>query len=272
MFSIKQKKILLKKVLQHIAKEIRWWVLPRPQRILFEHIPKCGGSTVFTWLKSQFPDRFIYGIKGYSPTESRADFISLSDRQRHGYFLVFGHSAHKLLGHSHPESNPITLFRDPLEKVVSLYYHAKQDKNHYLHESACKMEALDFILSEISPELHNNFVYRFTGIPHSTSNQNPEEAVSKTIDALRKYRFITTVDFLDEAMPHAQTLFSFPKKYPCGSCVGRRNRPREILSEEIRNKMESVNIADCMLYAHIHSKLSGKHTHGIDAFLDGSEL
>lgn len=272
MFSIQKNKILLKKALQHIAKEIRWWVLPRPQRILFEHIPKCGGSTVFTWLKSQFPDRFIYGIKGYSPTESRAEFISLSDRQRHGYFLVFGHSAHKLLGHSHPESNPITLFRDPLEKVVSLYWHAKQDKNHYLHESACKMEPLDFILSGISPELQNNFVYRFTGIPNSIANANPEEAVSKTIESLRKYRFITSVDFLDDAMPHAQSIFSFPKKYPSGSRVGRRDRPRETFSEEDRNKVESVNIADCMLYAQIHSKLSEKHKNGLAAFVDGSEL
>ena len=75
----------------------------RPRKILFDHLPKCGGSSLNVYLEAHYPKRKTFSTNGLNPTASVDDFKNLSQRKRHGYDLVKGHLAHNLLEYAHPE-------------------------------------------------------------------------------------------------------------------------------------------------------------------------
>ncbi len=47
----------------------RNFLIPTPQRVLFEHVPKCGGTTVTNYLISQYASKRIFSIDGNNPLD-----------------------------------------------------------------------------------------------------------------------------------------------------------------------------------------------------------
>ena len=128
----------LGKLKQELRNEIQYFVLAsRPRKILFDHLPKCGGSSLNAYLEAHYPMRKRFSI-GRNPTASVDEFKAFSRYKRHGYDLVKGHLAHKLLDYAHPECLKITVFREPVDRIVSHYYYAKRNETHYLYSKILK--------------------------------------------------------------------------------------------------------------------------------------
>ncbi len=96
--------------------------------MLFLHIPKTAGTSVRIALESAFPgEQHLYL---YPPADLRGavhpdDFASLPERERARFRLVMGHFRFGLHESVPGPSRYVTLLRDPLDRVVSLYYHYK---------------------------------------------------------------------------------------------------------------------------------------------------
>lgn len=97
------------------------------RKIAFLHVPKCGGVSIETILKSGFPK------KDRAPWYATKEFTSRRSEEFGRYRLIIGHfdydTPRKL---SHDFARAIT-FREPLELLVSLYNHAASRPGHPLH-------------------------------------------------------------------------------------------------------------------------------------------
>jgi len=163
-----------------------------PKRVLFDHLHKCGGSSLNKYLEAHYPRRKIFSTNGRKPELSIEKFKSFSTAKRHGYELVRGHLANQLIDYIHPDHLKVTVLRNPVDRIVSLYYYAKESPKHYLYPKihGAKMSLEDFTNSGMSDELKNRFVTHFSGLTTSDVEKSPEKAVDTALEVLMSYDVI----------------------------------------------------------------------------------
>lgn len=247
---------IVARAMQEMKKELQYSLSPsRPRKILFDHLPKCGGSSLNVYLDAHYPKRKTFSINGFNPTASVDDFKNLSQRKRHGYDLVKGHLAHMLLNYIHPECLKVTVFREPVDRIISHYYYAKRTPAHYLYSKihSSEMSLEDYATSGLSGELRNWYTTYFSGLTANDAEGTPEEAITKAVDAvLNRYDII---GFLDDFYSFVETLRSqagLRYEYQNKKNNVTQDRPRRNdIAQSVIIKIEKVNHLDIALYKKI---------------------
>lgn len=110
--------------------------------LLFLHQPKCGGTTLRHVLERQFPpDR---SLAAYPTPESHAAtragrlvlppaLAGLTPEERGRYDLVSGHFSYGIHEAFAGPCRYLTFVRRPVDRVVSLYHHARTHSDHVMH-------------------------------------------------------------------------------------------------------------------------------------------
>jgi hypothetical protein len=231
----------------------------QPQKVLFEHVPKCGGTTILGYLISQYEMDTIFNIDGSNPSKSIDYFMSLPERERYSFHLIQGHGAHRLLRYADPETKRATILRDPVDRIISHYYYVLRNPSHYLYSDVTTkgMSLLDYATSNLSSELCNDYVCRFLQISAKEAEGNPDETVFRAFDTLQKdFDVIGTVDNLNSAMQSLARIALFRTKFKDGKLNATADRPK--LSEidpETRLAIAEVNHLDVRLYKLIKENL-----------------
>lgn len=110
--------------------------------LLFLHLPKSGGTTLRHVLERQFPPG--RSLAAYPTPESHAEtregrrtvppaLRGLTPEARSRFDLVSGHFSYGLHEHFAGPCRYLTFLRDPVERVISLYYHARSHPDHVMH-------------------------------------------------------------------------------------------------------------------------------------------
>ena len=103
-------------------------------QILFNHLHKTGGSTVCHHLAERYPNHFQTDPE--NPNRSLREFAKLPEKTRHGFDCVMGHSAIELLPFCRPRITTVTVVRDPIERLISLYQFLRDHPNLHYHPLA----------------------------------------------------------------------------------------------------------------------------------------
>lgn len=233
--------------------------LKRPRKILFDHLPKCGGSTLNTYLEAHYPSRRTYSTDGWEPEKSVEEFKRFSKHKRYGFHLVKGHLANELIDLAHPECLKITVFREPVDRLVSHYFFAKETPRHYLypkiHALALSLEA--YIESGLSGELRNWYTTHFTGLSLSEAEADPENSVKLAFDNVsRKYDVIGFLDsftvFTSTLRERAHLRLTYQNKK--ANVTKKRVALAEVEQSAI-NKIKQINHLDIELYKRLRDSL-----------------
>ena len=94
--------------------------------LVFDHIPKMAGTTFRrSYLTAALPaaERWILG-GGETNARDRERFLSLAPAQRDRIRVVAGHEAGSMRPEL-PNARFITVVRDPIQRVISSYLHAR---------------------------------------------------------------------------------------------------------------------------------------------------
>ncbi|MEM7770070.1 MAG: sulfotransferase family 2 domain-containing protein [Cyanobacteria bacterium P01_A01_bin.37] len=108
------------------------------EALIFLHLMKTGGTSLFKLLKQHYPKEltFHYGSK---PGRTLTDFHQLSAEKRDHLKFLHGHLT---FGFHHRLNQPcryVTMLREPVSRVVSLYYFLYQNPRRYLpDEQQCQ--------------------------------------------------------------------------------------------------------------------------------------
>lgn len=223
--------------------------------LLFEHVPKSAGTTVIQYLRRHYPARRIFTIDGMRPDASHDEFRSMEAPKRYSYDLVYGHGAHKLMGLVRPDMIRATILRNPVDRLVSHYFFVKASPAHYLHEAVMtkRMSLTDYVQSDLSAELRNNLVRRFSGIPWQEADRDPDAAVETTLQILlNNYQIVGFTEDLDKSMQEFARVLQFGSSWQGKSHNITRNKPRlaEISKEDL-DLVRRFNALDVEVYQQI---------------------
>lgn len=156
-------------------------------KLLFLHIPKAGGTTFHAVLENLHSNKA--GICSITPGFSIQQFINLPKAERAQIDLLKGHFEFGL--HQYLETDDfqyITLFRKPVERVISHYYYVLRTPQHYLFQKVAKtnMSLLDYALSDLSTELDNGQLRLLTASEDPAISCTPE-LLEKAKENLRRH-------------------------------------------------------------------------------------
>ncbi len=126
------------------------------------HIPKCAGTTLRKWLWERVPEDRRYVIKDDIPAD-RKRFFKMPQKEKGQIDLVFGHICFGWHKYYDGNSQYITVLRDPVTRLVSLYNYIIRGKKHYLHDYVRNMSISEFINSGITQTVDNGMVRQLCG-------------------------------------------------------------------------------------------------------------
>lgn len=229
--------------------------------LLFEHIPKCGGTTVNDFLAKQYLTSERFEIDGMNVDSSHEEWRQLGPAQRAPYRLLVGHGAHKLRNLFADDAKRLTILREPVDRIISHFHFARTSPNHYLFEAINqqKLSLAEYAVSDLSPEITNNYIRRFTGISAEESQRAPKDSAEQAFDLLlSEYSVIGFTENLDDAMTAIAEACQFPfADWKPQRRNSNKLRPRDIDHATIEIIRER-NAADVFLYEMLKNQTRGR--------------
>jgi len=246
------------RALKGLIGEVQYLFTPgKPAKILFDHLPKCGGSSLNKFLVSQYPDRRVFILNGEDPSGSVREFLGLAQWKRHYFDLVMGHRANELLDYVHPESLVITVFRDPIDRIISYYYYARREKRHYLHQQLNDLDmSLDeFAMSDITDENRNYYTCHFLGIDAVEAEKNPDASVARALELVsNRYDIIGFLDAMPQFMEDVCKQAGLKGDGGLQKLNETKDRPpKNDISESTIKRIEEMNLLDVKLYQQLRT-------------------
>jgi hypothetical protein len=143
--------------------------------IIFLHIPKAAGSTLNTIIDRQYGKESIFSIYGFERSEREAksieQFKALPEMRRSKVKLLRGHIGFGLHEYLPQPSTYITLLRDPIDRVISLYRYILRRPEHPLYNpiKTNNLSLEEFVSSGIAPIAYNGQTKIIAGVKKAST-------------------------------------------------------------------------------------------------------
>lgn len=224
-------------------------------KLIFLHLPKCGGTTFHSILERMYRKEEIFDIKVINDLRLNIeDFISLPPNEKARLKLLKGHMEFGLHKHFSEESTYITFLRDPIERIISYYYFVKRHPNHRLYKLNLlndEMSFYDFVTTIKEGDVHNGQIRLISGI-----NDEKEFMLERALENIEKhFSFVGTLEKFDESLILLQRLFDWSTPY---YEIANKTKERPKISDFDQETIEAIkalNAEDIFLHKKISEEL-----------------
>jgi hypothetical protein len=150
-------------------------------------------------------------------------------------------------------STYITFVREPVSRIISLYYYSKSTPGAYYHGSAQNKTLEEFALETKLHELDNGQVriiaggskdYFMNRTPYGKCDQSLLEIAKKNIE--KDFAFVGVTDLFDESLFLLCEACSW--EFPLYFHVNQSSGNKSLISEETKQKIAEINHLDTQLY------------------------
>jgi Sulfotransferase family len=219
----------------------------RNETVLFLHIPKTAGSTMYKVLERQYSRAETLRLE----SSKIAQFKTLPAAQRGRYRLIEGHLYFGFHRHIPRASTYITFLRQPVERVLSFYYYARSTPDHYLY-SQLVSERLDLktaLARELTSELCNGQTRQLAG----DEWEDPERVVTRAAleraqANLTHFRIVGLLEEFDASLLLMRRAFGWHLPFYVKENVTKEKPDEALLDAETRGLIEEANRLDLELY------------------------
>lgn len=226
------------------------------EKIVFPHVMKTGGTAIIVWIQRHFYFDEILWEASVWP-----ELIQLHPKAFEHKKFVRGHFGSGILNvfGAHNGFTSITLLREPVERAISHYWHLKyapdsESSLAFVKEASFTLE--DFLEHPATHHIVSNYqTANFSAIIGATQEVADEPHVSPELSPLNIERAKSFIDRC-EVVGVTEDLNAFIKAssdrfgfFPDYALQRYRSyRQHTTFSDEVINKIRSLNEADCDLY------------------------
>lgn len=216
--------------------------------ILFLHIPKTAGTTMYRLMEKQYPGQVWFWLVGKNMEEAiRLISADLTCTIK----CFYGHFTFGIHNQFTRPCTYITLLRDPIDRVISEYYFLLEEPRHdpYVANQLItkNMTLLDYVTStdEAFVRRTNNMQTRFI-----TGNPSPRyEDLLLAKELLKKYFHIGITERFNESLFLLQKHFGWKECEPFPSYFVNNSRPtKHSISPDVLKVIADKNNLDLLLY------------------------
>lgn len=229
--------------------------------IIFLHIPKTAGSTFHSILNKKYKTRHVQNVFGSRYSEPAIEaFIKAPLESKKHIKMLKGHMPYGLHQYLPGSSTYIAFLRDPVERVISLYYYIIKNTQNPLHEAVAvnKMTLTEFVTSGIAKGTNNGQCRFINGdFDEYDFEQNDESLYANVLNHIENnFLWLGITERFDESLLVLAELLNWPRPphYFRGNISKIRKKTSRIDQDSIA-VIEKYNPLDRRLYDYANSLL-----------------
>ncbi|KON88344.1 hypothetical protein AF332_17065 [Sporosarcina globispora] len=215
--------------------------------LIFMHIPKTGGMTLKRIIKRQYPeDKILKDITDGKISEFKK-IVSENEIR-----FVFGHLSFGLHMHISQPCTYVTMIREPIDRVISMYYYVLGKKDHPLHGIVKDLLFEEFIdHPDLKVHTSNMQTKRALG-KNTLSPSDLEQAMQNLED---HFSVIGITEMFDDSVELMKQKFNWNDVSYVRKNKTKNKLRKEEIDPNIINKVIANNELDIQLYKWAKNRL-----------------
>ncbi len=217
------------------------------ETLLFLHIGRTAGTTLSSIVSRQFPAAYRYSFDSADMQRSIETFASLPLQERAKIRLLSGHFPYGLHELVPGPATYITMLRDPVDRILSIYSYMKIRKDHRLHSQVHSLSLKEFLRSRLTTEVDNGQVRSIANaldIPYGALNPDTLTLAQQHLDS---FAVCGLTEHFDETIIMLRRRFAWRRlTYAPKNAISRISRSQ--LDREELLMVEAHAVMDQALY------------------------
>lgn len=237
------------------------------ETLIFLHLMKTGGTTLFRLLQQQYSDDLIFHYVPKKEGKKLQDLQSLGEEKLRQLKFVHGHTQ---FGFHHNLKQPckyITLLREPVSRVLSLYYFIHQNPNRNNPDEPYCPTLKSYLNTR--RKAFNNFQTRtILGAKGSDADfgKCTDEMLIGAKQNLEKFLMVGTTERFDESVIVLKNILNLDRVLYSRVNENHQRPPFNDIAPEDLEEIEHYNQLDKLLYEYANHLLDEKISQIGDAF------
>ncbi len=226
--------------------------------LVFLHIAKTGGETLYTIIEKNYPASKVYRIDPFDTALAIEQFKQLPSDVRNTYNALVGHVGVGIHEYLSQPAVYISLLRDPIDRCLSSYFYIKNglisaglEQEHPLHERVSQMGVEEYLESGIwtgDDNGHTRALARLEeDVPYRQLTNLHLEHAKKNLSLF--FPVLGFIDQYDDFLKLLQAAFGWENIQYQRVNVNKKRPPKDALSAAELNIVKKYNELDLELFA-----------------------
>jgi hypothetical protein len=219
---------------------------------------KAAGTSLRAVLFREYGRHSVFSLDGRDAETSVMQYKNMPFEEKMKIDVIDGHYPVGLHAYAPKDCTYITLLRDPVQRVISHYYHVLRDPEHYVYKNGftTNMSLFDYIHSGVArQETHNGQTWFLSG--GLDTDKNPEgalEAAKQNIADL--FSVVGLTKLFDKSIILMKRKLGW-KKIPFyyRRHVATSHTAKHRFSDDVIERIKQVNELDINLYQYVTERL-----------------
>jgi hypothetical protein len=223
-----------------------------PRCLIFLHLPKTAGSTLTTvlrWQSRRFGPEGMLRLT--SVEEGFAELDRLSPEQLIRLRVLMGHFPYGVHEHLPMPSRYITMIRDPVKRVVSVYRFVLSRPAHPVHGivTSSSMTLDEYVTSGVhSRQVENALTRQLAGIAEEDDEELTDRHLQAATANLQSFLAVGLTERFDESLILFKRILGWSTPFYFSRNVSRAGPSPVGVSSDVLERIAERNALDLQIY------------------------